>query len=104
MSDGLRSEPVADPRSIRASFPAELAAEFDAEWVVVMDRAKASMELGGVQDMLRGWRHVAVAELRSPGTHARIAAKAGEIARTGRNPTAVPDEEMRALIAERLGG
>lgn len=73
------SAPGTDPRSIRESLPAELVGEFDAEWALVMDRAKAAMELAGVQDLLRKWRHIAGAEHRSPGTHARVLAKAEEI-------------------------
>jgi hypothetical protein len=95
--------PGADPRSIREALPAELRAELDAEWGLVMDRARVSMELAGVQDLLRKWRHIAVAERRSPGTHVRVVAKAEESVRTGRNSTAGSYEEMRALIMERLG-
>lgn len=94
--------PGTDPRSIRAGLPTELVGEFDAEWALVMDRAKVSMELAGVQELLRKWRHIAGAEHRSPGTHARVLAKAEEIGRTGRNSTAGSYEEMRALITERL--
>lgn len=93
-----------DPRSIRESLPAELRAEFDAEWTLVMDRAKASMELAGVQDLLQKWRHVAFTEASSPGAHARVSAKVEEIQRTGRNSTAASYVEMQALIRERLGG
>lgn len=95
--------PGADPQSIRQSLSAELRVEFDAEWSHVMDRAKASMELGGVQDLLRKWRHIAFTETSSPGTHARVMAKAEEILRTGRNSTAGSYTDMQALIRERLG-
>jgi hypothetical protein len=95
--------PGTDPRSIRDRLPAELVGEFDAEWALVMDRAKVSMELAGVQELLRKWRHIAVAEQRSPGTHARVMAKAAEILATGQNSTAGSYEDMRALIRNRLG-
>lgn len=95
--------PGTDPRSIRAGLPTELVGEFDAEWALVMDRAKVSMELAGVQELLRKWRHIAGAEHRSPGTHARVLGKAEEIVRAGRNSTAGSYDEMRALITERLG-
>lgn len=95
--------PGADARSIRASLPAELSTEFDAEWSQVMDHAKASMELAGVRDLLRKWRHIAFAEQGAPGTYARVLAKAEEIRRTGRNSTAGSYLDMQALIRDRLG-
>lgn len=95
--------PGTDARSIRDGLPPELRAEFDAEWSLVMDRAKASMELAGVQDLLRKWRHLSFAEQSAPGTHVRVTAKAEEILQTGRNPTAGSYPDMKALIRERLG-
>lgn len=46
-----RPEPGTDPRSIRESLPTELVGEFDAEWALVMDRTKTSMELAGLHEI-----------------------------------------------------
>lgn len=62
------------------------------------------MELAGVQDLLRKWRHIAFTEQASPGTYARVLAKAEEVLRTGRNSTAGSYVDMQALIRDRLAG
>ncbi len=99
-------EPVApppEPIAIRSCLTPDLVAEFDAEWEAVLDAAKHSKELAGVQSLLSKWRHIAFAELKDPGSHQRLLAKAEQIIRTGANPDAVPVEHLRVLIAERLG-
>jgi hypothetical protein len=95
--------PAADPRAIRAGLPPELAAEFDVEWRLVLDRAKADQDLGPLWSLLRKWQHVAHAEISDPGTHRRLAEKIDLIQRTGRNPDAVSVDAVRELIDRRLG-
>lgn len=51
--------------------------------------------------MLTTWRHIAHLEMRDPGAHHRLLAKAEEILRTGSNPDAVPFEDMEALLRRR---
>ena len=80
-----------------------LAAEFDSEWEIVLERAKQSKDLAEVHDLLNKWRHTAYMEMRDPGSHHRMLAKAEQIMRTGRNPDAAPFEDMQALIRQRLG-
>jgi len=46
-----------------------LAAEFDSEWDIVLERAKQSKDLAGVHDLLNKWRHTAYMEMRDPGSH-----------------------------------
>ncbi len=95
--------PAADPVAIRACLSPELVAVFDREWEIVLDRAKASKDLGGVQDLLQKWRHFAYAELADPGSYFRVLAQAARIQATGR-PAAgsMSGDEVRALIAARL--
>ncbi|MGH3587165.1 MAG: DUF6247 family protein [Pseudonocardia sp.] len=100
--DASSAPPAAGPVAIRACLSPRLVAEFDAEWEVALEDAKVSKDLTGVHALLRKWRHLAYAELRDPGSHFRVLAKAERIFRTGENPDAVPAEDIRALISERL--
>lgn len=68
-----------------------------------MERAKLDKSLAPVHDLLNTWRHIAFAELREPGIHERLLAKAEQIRRTGKNPEAVPADELEDLIRQRLG-
>lgn len=95
--------PEADPVAIRACLTPRVAAEFDAEWEIVLDKAKQTKDLVGVHKLLHKWRYVAYAEMRDPGSYFRLLAKAEQIMHTGENPTARSSEDMQALIRERLG-
>src|SRR6266545_7949362 len=59
--------PPPDPQAIRACLTPALAAEFDSEWEIVLERAKQSKDLAGVYDLLTKWRHTAYTEMRDPG-------------------------------------
>lgn len=67
---------------------------------MVLEQSKI---LTGVRDLLNKWQHTACLELRDPGAHARLQAKAAEIVRTGRNPDAVPFDELQAAITRWSG-
>ena len=95
--------PPPDPHAIRACLAPALAREFDREWDIVLERAKQSQDLAGVHDLLAKWRHTAYLEMREPGSHERMLAKAEQILRTGHNLDATPFEDMQALIRQRLG-
>lgn len=95
--------PEADPIALRACLSQRLVVEFDADWDVALEQAKASKDLAGVHKLLQKWRYLAYAELRDPGSYFRLQAKAEQIMRTGENPTAGSFEDMQALIRERLG-
>jgi hypothetical protein len=84
--------PPADPRAIRACLTSTLAAEFDHEWALVLDRVKQSQDLTDLHELLNKWRHTAYLELREPGAHYRTLAKAEQILRTGQHPDAVSIE------------
>jgi uncharacterized protein DUF6247 len=95
--------PSPDPQAIRVCLTSALAAEFDSEWEIVLERAKRSQELARVHDLLAKWRHIAYLEMRDPGSYSRMLVKAEQITRTGGNPDAVSFEGMQALIQRRLG-
>lgn len=102
--DSPSGPPPSDPQAIRACLTPTLAAEFDREWEVVLDRVKQSKDLADLHELLNKWRHIAYAETRDPGLYYRMLSKAEQILRTGGNPDAVPFEEMRALIHQRQAG
>lgn len=102
-SEGEPSAPSADPAVVRACLTPALAAEFDREWELVLDRARASKDLADVRALLAKWRHIAHGELRDPGSYHRLLAKAEQIRRSGANPGAGSLEDVKALIRERRG-
>jgi Family of unknown function (DUF6247) len=96
--------PVADPVAIRACLTPDVAAEFDREWEIVLDRAKRAKDLAPVHDLLTKWRHFAYAELKDPGSYFRVLATAARTLATGEAPHgSVSGEEIQALIRRRLG-
>jgi hypothetical protein len=81
-----------------------VAAEFDREWEIVLERAKQTKDLAGVHDLLNKWRHLAYAELKEPGSYYRLLATAAHTLATGKAPPgSVSGEDMKALIRQRLG-
>ena len=98
-----RVPPPSDPQAIRACLTPTLVAEFDREWEIVLDRVKQSKDLADLQELLNKWRHTVYMEMREPGSYYRMLGKAEQILRTGRNPDAVPSEDMQELIAQRQG-
>lgn len=97
------SPPAADPAAIRACLTPTLAAEFDREWKLVLERVKESQDLTDLHALLNKWQHTAYLEQREAGAYYRMLAKAEQITRTGGNPDAVPFEDMQELIRNRLG-
>jgi hypothetical protein len=71
--------PPADPAAIRASLTPTLAAEFDREWDIVLDRVKQSKDLTNLHELLNKWQHTAYMEARDPGSYYRMLAKAEQI-------------------------
>lgn len=78
--------PPSDPQAIRACLAPTLAAEFDREWEIVLDRVKQSKDLADLHELLHKWRHTAYAETRDPGSYYRMLSKAEQILRAGSNP------------------
>lgn len=95
--------PAADPQAIRSCLTPSMVAEFDREWEFVLEQAKQDKAITAIHSLLIKWRHLAYAELKDPGSHFRMLAKAEQIERTGVNPGAASIDDMRALIERRLG-
>ncbi|MGH3631120.1 MAG: DUF6247 family protein [Sciscionella sp.] len=102
-SPAASAPPPADPQAIRACLTPTLAAEFDREWRIVLDRVKQSQDLTDLHGLLNKWQHTAYMEMREPGSYYRMLARAEQVMRAGSNPDAVPFEEMQALIRQRQG-
>jgi hypothetical protein len=103
LSSPRPAPPPADPKALRACLPADLVAEFEHEWNLVLDSLKTSMDLGEMYSLITQWRHTAYMELCDPGSYRRMLGKAAEILRTGQAPPgAISGEEMMEIIRERL--
>lgn len=101
---GREPVPPPDPVAIRACLTPEVAAEFDAEWNMVLDEAKQAKDLAPVQALLAKWRHFAYAEMKDPGSYFRLLATAARTLATGQAPAgSVSGDEVKALIRKRLG-
>lgn len=102
--DELTGPPPADPKAIRACLTPRVAAEFDTEWNIVLDRAKQAMDLAPIHKLLNKWRHLAYAELKDPGSYFRLVATAEHTLATGQAPAgSVSGEDIMARIHRRLG-
>ncbi len=104
LPDGDPVPPATEPVAIRACLTPDVAAEFDREWEIVLERAKQTKDLAGVHDLLNKWRHLAYAELKEPRSYYRLLATAAHALATGKAPPdSVSGEDMKALIRQRLG-
>ncbi len=91
------------PAAIRSQLPPGLASIFDREWEIVLDKAKGTQDLLGVQDLLLKWRHTVAAEAAEPGWYFRLQEDAARILERGTpDPDYISGDEVRALIAARL--
>lgn len=91
------------PAAIRSQLSPDLAAIFDREWEIVLDRAKGTQDLQGVKDLLLKWRHTVAAEAAEPGWYFRLQEDAARILERGTpDPDFISGDDVRALIAARL--
>ena len=96
--------PPPDPLTIRACLTPHVAAEFDAEWDIVLDKAKQSKDLAPIHALLHKWRHFAYSEMKDPGCYFRLLATAERTLATGEAPPgSVSGDEVKDLIGRRLG-
>lgn len=103
LPDGDPVAPAVEPGAIRACLTPDVAAEFDREWEIVLERAKQTKDLAGMHDLLSKWRHFAYAELKEPGSYYRLLATAAHTLATGKAPPgSVSGQDMKALIRQRL--
>lgn len=95
--------PGCDPRVIRRALTPILAAEFDREWDLVVERTRKSMDLDEIYALLDKWAHTAHLEQAEPGAYRHLLDKAEDIRARGGNPRAADAEEMHSMIGRRLG-
>ena len=95
----------ASPAQVRVALTPEDAAEFDKQWHAAMAAATESLDLSGVHRALDSWRRVAwLTSTHGHDGYRRLLARAEERSRTGeREPGSVSLDQVKALIAERLG-
>lgn len=99
---GAPVPPPADPQAIRACLTPRVIAEFDAEWDIVLERAKQTKDLAPIRSLLDKWRLFAYAEMKDPGSYFRMLATADRTLSTGQPPDgSVSGEAIKALIRER---
>ncbi|HEX6353710.1 DUF6247 family protein [Actinophytocola sp.] len=111
----MAAEPVAPPRSIdfreaspkevRAAIVPEEQADFDRQWRNALKEAAESLELDCVYRILDSWRRRAmITTYLGHNGYREMLARAEERLRTGEEPPdSVPLEDIKELIAERLG-
>lgn len=102
---GLPPFADASPAQVRAALIPEDAAEFDRQWRTVMATATETLDLTGVHRALESWRRIAwLTQANGPDGYRRMLARAERTLRTGELPTdSVPVDQIKSLIAERLG-
>jgi hypothetical protein len=95
----------ASPSQVRSALSPEDAVEFDRQWRAVMAKATEALDLSDVHRTLTAWRRIAwLTTVRGPDAYRRLLATAEERTRTGaEDPEGVSLDEVKALIAERLG-
>jgi len=93
------------PAQVRAALIPEDVAEFDRQWHAVMAAATETLDLTGVHRALESWRRIAcLTEANGPDEYRRMLAGAERTLPTGElPPDSVPLNQIKALIAERLG-
>ena len=104
---GRGRPPFADasPAQVRAALIPEDLAEFDRQWRSAMATATETLDLTGVHRTLECWRRIAwLTTANGPGGYRRMLARADRTLRTGElPPDSVPLDQVKALLAERLG-
>ena len=96
--------PDTTPAAIRDALIDEERVEFERAYQEAMLEAAQTLDLTRVLDVLRNYHRIAwLTQRQGPAAHRRMLDKAAEILRTGRNPDAVPIDDVKAQIAKRLG-
>lgn len=100
-----RSFNDASPREVRAALVPEEQPDFDRQWRTALREAADTLELTDMLRVLDSWRRRATITTHLGHNGYRdLLARAEERLRTGEAPPdSVPLEEIKALIAERLG-
>lgn len=96
--------PDTTPAAIRDALIDDERAEFEQAYQEAMAEATRTLDLTRVLDILRDYHRVAwLTRQQGVEAHRRMLEKASTIVRTGHNPDAVANEQVQALIRQRLG-
>jgi hypothetical protein len=96
--------PDTRPTAIRDALIDEERVEFERAYRQALAEAAETLDLTRVLDVLRNYHRIAwLTQRQGPEAHRRMLDKAAEIIRTGRNADAVPIEDVKTLISQRLG-
>jgi hypothetical protein len=95
----------ASPREVRAAIVPEERPDFDQQWETALAEAAEAFDLTGVYRVLDSWRRRATITTHlGHNGYRQMLTRAEERLRTGdAPPDSVPLDEIKALIAERLG-
>lgn len=96
--------PDTSPAAIRDALIDEEREEFECAYREAMTEAAETLDLTRVLDVLRSYYRIArLTQRQGVEAHRRMMRKAAEIERNGKNPDAVPVEDIMELINKRLG-
>lgn len=96
--------PDTTPAAIRDALIDEERVEFERAYRQALAEAAETLDLTRVLDVLRTYHRIArLTQQQGPEAHRRMLDKAAEILRIRQNPDAVPIEDVRVLINQRLG-
>lgn len=96
--------PDTTPAAIRDALIDEERAEFERAYRQALADAAETLDLTRVLDVLRIYYRIAwLTKRQGTEAHRRMLDKAAEIMCTGQNSDAVPIEDVKALISQRLG-
>jgi hypothetical protein len=95
--------PETMPAAVRDALIDEERAEFEHAYREALAEAAETLDLTRVLEVLRNYHRIAwLTQRQGPQAHRRMLDKVAEILRTRENPDAVPIEDVKALICERL--
>lgn len=95
--------PDASPRAIRDALIDEERTEFERDYQAAMAEASRTLDLTGVLDVLRSWRHIAwITQRHGPEAHRRMLNTAARLL-AGEDVPTVPGYVVKAEIKAKLG-
>ena len=95
--------PDATPQAIRAALIGDERAEFERDYQAALAEAAGTLDLAGVLDVLRNWRHIAwITQRHGADAHRRMLDAAGRLM-AGQDVPTVPGHVVKAEINARLG-
>ena len=94
--------PDATPQAIRAALIGDERAEFDRDYRAALSEAASTLDLTGVLNVLRNWRHVAwITQRHGADAHRRMLDAASRLM-AGHDVPTVPGHVVKAEINSRL--